>query len=119
MKNIAIICGLAASLSMGMELPVCEEFEGENITCERSDHAAVILTTHDDGGKTLEFFHSVKNNTKKAYMEISADGSLYASSGKRHLYLSRIPTAEDGAEAAEAFLYEVLLSVVDDIGFGD
>ena len=52
-------------------------------------------------------------------MEIGSDGSLYASSGKRHLYLSRIPTADDGAEATEAFLYEVLLSVVDDIGFGD
>ncbi len=112
MRNIAVLCGAMAIVSMGAELPICEEFaEESHISCVRGEDNAVITALHEDGTKTLEFF----KGDKKAYMEIGSDGSIYASSGIRHLSLSRLPV--EGDEAVEAYIYEVLMSLVEDIAF--
>ena len=93
---------------MGAELPVCEEFAGdENITCVRGDSSAVIASMTEEG-KSLEFWRG----DRKAYMEVSKDGHVYASSGWRHLEVMAIP-----AEDAERYLAEVLESLMDDIAW--
>ena len=112
MRNIAVFCGMAAIFSMGAELPICEEFTAEkNINCVREGEKAVITTLQEDGTKTLEFF----KGDRKSYMEIGPDGSIYASSGFRHLALDHIPV--EGTDAVEGYIYAVLMGVVDDIGF--
>ena len=111
MRNIAVLVGAMAMFSMGAELPICEEFAEENhITCVREGDKAIITALHADGTKTIEFFKGYK----KSYFEVGTDGSIYASSGFRHLALAHIPVDE---ERAEDYIYEVLLSVVEDIGF--
>lgn len=111
MRNIAVLCGALAICSMGAELPICEEFSEEhNISCVREGDKAVITALHADGTKSIEFFKGYK----KAYLEIGSDGSIYASSGIRHLSLKHLPVE---GEDVEPYIYEVLLSVVEDIAF--
>ena len=109
MRNIAVMAGLMLSVcAMGAELPVCEEFAGdENITCVRSDSAAVISSLTEEG-RSIEFYRG----DRKAYMEVSNDGRVYASSGWRHLEVMAIP-----AEDTEKYLSEVLESLMDDIAW--
>lgn len=113
MRNIAVLCGLAVSFSMGVELPICEEFANEeNITCVTGEHNAVITALHTDGTKTMEFF----KDSKKAYMELGTDGHLYASSGKRAISV-QIPV--EGDAEVDTYIYEVLTALMDDIAFAD
>lgn len=110
MRNIAVTAGLMLTVcAMGAELPVCEEFAGEeNISCVRSGDMAVISSLTPTG-RSIEFF----KGDRKGYMEISNDGSVLASSGIRLLSVERIPS-----EDTERYLSELMDSIVEDIGFG-
>lgn len=93
---------------MGADLPVCEEFAGEsNITCVRGDSTAVI-TSMSATGRSMEFFVG----GRKAYMEISNDGRIVASSGLRILDVERIP-----AEDTERYVAELLDGLMEDIAW--
>lgn len=109
MRHISVIAGLGLACGvMGAELPVCEEFEGEeNINCVRGDSSAVI-TSMSATGRSLEFFIG----GRKAYLEISNDGRIVASSGIRILDVARIP-----AEDTEKYISEVLESLMEDIAW--
>ena len=91
-------------------MPVCEEFEGEsNISCVRSDSVAVVSSLSATG-RTIEFY----KGSRKAYLEISEDGAIYASSGSRHLGIPVIPT-----DSTERYIGELLESILEDISFGE
>ena len=110
MRNISVLAGIVmmAGTAMANELPICEEFEGEaNIACVRGEDFAMI-TTISEGGTTYEFFQ----DSRKAYVEVSRDGRLFASSGSRHLEVAVIP-AEDRGE----YIWQVVKAVTEDIGF--
>ena len=110
MRNIPVIIGLAVACSMAVELPICEEYVGEeNISCTATDSAAVI-TSYGSDGKTIEFYA----NGQKAYLEIGSDGHLLASSGRRMLNLDAIPVDIDGDNG---YLEELLDGLLDDIAW--
>ena len=110
MRNIPVICGIAAAMAIGAELPVCEEFSGEeNISCVRSDSVAVISSI-SSSGRSIEFF----SGSRKAYLEISTDGAILASSGFRKLELATIPT-----DSTEYYISEVLEGILEDISFNE
>jgi len=108
-RHIPIVAGLAVAIgAAAADFPICEEFAGEsNISCVSAGNLAVI-TSMTEGGRTYEFF----NGRKKAYMEVSADGSILASSGTRTLSLPEIP-----ADSSEAYITEVLYGILDDISW--
>lgn len=109
MRNLPIICGIAfCGLAMGADLPICEEFTGENVFCMREGNRAVILTSTGEG-TTLEYF----NNGKKAYLEIDNDRSLLASSGKRAMQLLTLPVSP---RDDEKYIIELLEALKGDIG---
>lgn len=90
------------------ETPICEEFAGEpNISCVASDSVAVI-TSQSVTGKSYEFY----KGDKKAYLELSVDGAILASSGLRTLNLPEIPT-----DSTERYVSEVLDALLDDIAW--
>lgn len=105
MRNIPVIIGLAMAMGVAAaELPVCQEFEGEkNISCVRSDSVAVI-SSMSANGRSIEFF----KGHKKAYLELSKDGRVVASTGSRLLDVARIP-----AEDTEKYLEEVMESLME------
>lgn len=110
MRNISVLAGIAllGGAAMAAELPVCEEFAGEEaVHCVRGEEFAVI-TTKTPEGTTYEFFQG----SRKAYVEVSADGRLYASSGSRRLQVAAIP-----AENTGDYVWEVVKAVTGDIGF--
>ena len=100
--------GMALGLSMGADMPVCEEFEGEeNVSCVQSGDVAVI-TSMSESGKSYEIYKA----GRKAYLEVSTDGSFYASSGLRHISLPKVP-----AEDTERYMAELFESLLDDIAY--
>jgi len=109
MRNIAVIAGLGlAAMAMSAELPVCEEFAGEeNISCVRSGDVAVI-TSMSATGRSMEFY----KGGKKAYMELSSDGRVVASSGLRLLDVAKVP-----AEDVEKYVAELLDGLMEDIAW--
>lgn len=108
MRHIPVIIGISCAVCFGAELPVCEEFNGEeNIVCVSGDSTAVI-TSVSVTGRSYEFF--VKD--KKAYLEISEDGGLVASSGIRALDVARIP-----ADDPDRYISEVIDGLMDDIAW--
>jgi hypothetical protein len=107
MIKIPVIAGFG--VAMGAELPVCEEFLGEPaIECVAGDSVAVISTT-GEGWKTLELY----SKGRKAYVEFSEDGSVWASTGRVHYELS----AEDLAEGD--YVADMLDGLMADIAFGE
>lgn len=110
MRNISILAGIALLTGsvMAAELPVCEEFAGEEAVHCVSGNDFAVITTKSPEGTTYEFFQG----SRKAYVEVSADGRLYASSGSRRLQVATIP-AEDRGE----YVWEVVKAVTGDIGF--
>lgn len=110
MRNIPVICGIAVAMAFASELPNCAEFEGEkNINCVRGDSTAVITSITPEG-KSIEFF----KGDRKGYLELNKDGAILASTGRRVLNLPFIP-----ADSTEAYISEVLESILEDIGFND
>ena len=108
MRKIIMAMAVMTAISFSAELPICEEFVGEeNVQCVSGEKQAVIITTHKDGTKTYEFF----SEGKKAYIEVG-ENKIYASSGMRHLAVASIPT-----EDVERYVSEVFDAVVEDIGF--
>lgn len=102
-----IIAGLAVA-GFCADTPICEEFIGEsNISCVASDSLAVI-TSQSPTGRSYEFF----KGRKKAYLEVSVDGAILASSGIRSLNLPAIPT-----DSTERYISEVLDGLLDDISW--
>lgn len=110
MKGIAAIwMGMALSATAyGVELPICEEFAGEtNVRCVSSGETAVI-TSVSATGRSYEFYAG----GRKAYLELSEDGSITASSGVRILDLPEIP-----GDSTERYVGEVLEALLDDIAW--
>ena len=107
--NLPIIAGISLCVSaFSAELPICEEFAGEeNISCVAGDSLAVI-TSRSPEGRTYEFY----SGDRKAYLELSADGAILASSGVRALELPGIPT-----DSTERYISEVLDAILDDIAW--
>lgn len=107
-KKVLLSVAVAVAVSFGAEMPICEEFEGENnITCVATDRQAVIITTHADGSKSYEFF----KDGRKIYLETDFKG-IYAQSPSRKLELAQIPT-----ENTDSYVSEVLFGLLDDIEF--
>lgn len=108
MRKILFTIAVMATFCFSANLPICEEFNGEkNVQCVSGEKQAVIITTHEDGSKTYEFFVG----DKKAYIELG-ENTIYASSGLRTLDVAKIPS-----EDVEKYVSEVFGAVVDDIGF--
>lgn len=109
MRNIAVIAGIVMmGTAMGAELPICEEFTGEeSVHCVRGDDFAVV-TTKSPEGTTYEFYQG----SRKAYVEVGNDGSMFASSGIRKIDVAMIPAEDRGG-----YVWEVVKAVTADIGF--
>lgn len=106
--NLPIIVAGLAVAGFCAETPICEEFSGEsNISCVASDSIAVI-TSRSATGRSYEFF----NGSRKAYLELSTDGAILASSGIRTLNLPEIPTDD-----TERYISEVIAGILDDISW--
>lgn len=102
------VIGAAFAFAMGSETPICEEFAGEsNISCVASDTLAVI-TSQSATGRSYEFF----KGHRKAYLELSTDGAILASSGIRTLNLPAIPS-----DSTERYISEILEGILDDISW--
>lgn len=105
--HLPIIAGLAVA-GFCAELPICEEFTGEsNIQCVAGDSVAVI-TSRSETGRSYEFF----SGSRKAYLEVSADGAILASSGIRTLNIDSIP-----AKDTDRYISEVLDGILADIAW--
>ena len=108
MRNLPIIIGIAAMAAIAHEMPICEEFAGENhIQCVSTDKAAVVISTFNDSVQ-YEFFTS---DGHKGYIYL--DGGVIASTAKHHLKVASIP-----AENADEYVQEVFNAVMDDIQWG-
>ena len=106
MRNLPVILGIAAAAAFAEQLPICEEFAGEDhIQCVSTDRAAVIISTFEDGSVQYEFYTT---DGGKGYIYI--DGGVYASTAKRHLKVAAIP-----AENKDEYIREVFNAVTDDI----
>lgn len=109
MRHLPVIIGFGMAVALGAaELPVCEEFAGEeNITCVRSGDVAVI-TSMSANGRSMEFY----KGGKKAYLELSKDGRVVASTGSRLLDVAKVP-----AEDFERYVAELLDGLMEDISW--
>lgn len=106
MRKLFLTISVLACAVFSHDLPICEEFIGEqHITCIRGDHDAVITVLHADGSRTYEFWH----NNKKIYMEYS-EKSILAVSPKRKMNVAHIP-----AEDVDQYVSEVLDALLDDL----
>ena len=105
MRNLPIIIGIAAACAFSAELPICEEFAGEDhIQCVSTDKAAVVISTFADAVQ-YEFYAA---DGRKGYIYL--DGGVIANTGKRHLKVAAIP-----AENKDDYIREVFNAVMDDI----
>lgn len=100
---------VAAGISLGAELPICEEFYGENVDCVREGERAVIVS-RDGETVTYEFF--VKD--RKSVVELKGDVAVFARSYSRKLDLDKIPV---DTERQGEYTAEVMSAVLDDIGW--
>ena len=99
MRNLPIVIGIAAMAAFAHEMPICEEFAGEqHIQCVSTDKAAVVIST----------FKSHTADGHKGYIYL--DGGVIASTAKRHLEVATIP-----AENVDEYVQEVFNAVMDDI----
>ena len=49
MRHLPIIIGIAAMAAFAHDMPICEEFAGEqHIQCVATDKAAVVISTFND-----------------------------------------------------------------------
>ncbi len=105
MRNLPIIIGIAAMAAFAHDMPICEEFAGEqHIQCVVTDKAAVVISTFNDSVQ-YEFYTA---DGHKGYIYL--DGGVVASTSKRHLNVATIP-----AEDADEYVREVFNAVMDDI----
>ncbi len=106
-KQILTILALG-SMTLANDLPICEEFEGENnVSCVAGETQAVIISYHKDGSRTYEFF----KGDRKIYMEYG-DKYVYASDGRRKLELDTIPSADK-----IAYIDELFFGLIESIDF--
>lgn len=107
MRNLPVIIGIAAIAAFAHEMPICEEFAGEeHIRCVSTESAAVIISTFSDGVQ-YEFYTA---DGQKGYVYL--DGGIVAGSAKRRLDVAAIPN-----EDREEYVREVFNAVMDDIGW--
>jgi hypothetical protein len=107
-RNLPIIIGISTMVAFAHEMPICEEFIGEeHIQCVATDKAAVIISTFNDSVQ-YEFY---TDDGHKGY--IYFDGGVVANTSKRHLKVATIPT-----ENADEYVQEVFNVVMDDIQWG-
>ena len=105
MRHLPVIIGIAAACAFSAELPICEEFAGENhIQCVSTDKAAVVISTFSDAVQ-YEFYAA---DGRKGYIYL--DGGVIANTWKRHLKVASIP-----AENKDEYIREVFNAVMDDI----
>ena len=105
MRHLPVIIGIAAACVFSAELPICEEFAGENhIQCVSTDRGAVVISTFADAVQ-YEFYAA---DGSKGYIYL--DGGVTANTGKRHLKVAHIP-----AENKDDYIREVFNAVMDDI----
>ena len=109
MRHLPVIIGIAAACSaFAAELPICEEFAGENhIQCVSTDKAAVVISTFADAVQ-YEFYAA---DGRKGYIYL--DGGVIANTAQRHLQVATIP-----AENKDEYVQEVFNAVMDDIQWG-
>lgn len=109
MKKMAILLAVATGFSIGAELPICEEFYGENVECVREGDRAVIVSRE---GETVTYEFFVKD--RKGVVELKGDVAVFARSYSRKLELDRIPVE---AERQGEYTAELMSAVLDDIGW--
>lgn len=99
-----------ATYSFAVDLPICEEFNLEfGVDCVATETQAVIITYHEDGSRTYEFYA----NGQKVYIELGENSnSIYANSGKRSLAVNTIPSDDK-----EEYIRAVFDAVLDDINY--
>ena len=108
MRKLFLTITLLAAFAVSAELPICEEFEGEqNISCVAGDNTALIITYHADKSRTYEFF----KGDKKVYLEYG-DKFVYASDGRRKLELDTIPSSDK-----IAYIDELMFGLIESIDF--
>jgi len=108
MRNLPIIIGISAICACAAELPVCEEFNGEeHAQCVATDRAALVTSTFD-GYVQYEYYGP---NGRKGVIVLEGDG-VYAATGARVLDVASVPS-----EDREGYLREVFDAVMDDIGW--
>ncbi len=110
MRKILFTIMAVAISAFAVDLPICEEFNLEfGVDCVSTDKQAVIITYHEDGSRTYEYF----NDGKKAYLELGANhNSIYANSGKRSLAVANIPSDDK-----EEYIRQVFDAVLTDIDY--
>lgn len=106
MINIAV----AATMTMAVELPICETFNDEpNITCVSNDSSAVIMVRHEDG-LSVEFF----KNSKKVYVQVDDGGTGYIYySGRHHKMDTSMPSMT--TSEMDNYFKEILEMVNEDL----
>ena len=111
MRNISVlgIVAVAAGISFGAELPICEEFSGEKVECVREGDRAVIVSRE---GETVTYEFFVKD--RKGVVELKGDVAVFARSYSRKLELERMPV---DAERQGEYTAELMSAVLDDIGW--
>lgn len=108
MRKTFLTIAILAAFAVSAELPICEEYEGEqNISCVAGEKQAVIISYHKDGSRTYEFF----KGDKKVYLEYG-DKYVYASDGRRKLDLDTIPSADK-----IAYIDELFFGLIESIDF--
>jgi len=106
-KFLLTIIALGAS-AFSSELPICEEFTGEqNVSCVAGDSTALIITAHADGSKTYEFY----KGDRKMYLEYG-ENYVLASNGRKTLNIDHIPN-----ENTEFYIDELMFGLIEDIDF--
>ena len=105
MRNLPVIIGIVAACAFADELPICEEFHGEeHIRCVSTDEGAVVISNFADAVQ-YEFYAA---DGRKGYIYL--DGGVIANTARRHLKVASIP-----AENKDAYIREVFNAVMADI----
>jgi hypothetical protein len=105
MRNLPIVIGIVEACVFADQLPVCEEFAGEeHIQCVSTDRAAVIISRFDDSVQ-YEFYTA---DGHKGYIYL--DGGVTVNTAKRHMDIAAIP-----ADDKDEYVREVFNAVMDDI----
>lgn len=108
MRKTFLTIAILAAFAVSAELPICEEYEGEqNISCVAGENTAVIISYHSDGGRSYEFY----KNDRKIYMETNQT-YVFASDGRRKIELDSIPSMDK-----TAYLDELFFGLIESIDF--
>lgn len=110
MKKLMINIAVAATMTMAVELPICETFNDEpKITCLSDDSSAVIVTRHEDG-LSIEFF----KNGKKVYVQFDDVGTGYIYySGRHHKMDTSMPSMNK--KEMDNYFKEIIEMVTEDL----